>query len=81
MNTNQLCADADETMREVRAEALTFTDALRIREESAQLEIALPRIVTEQRGAGRAVTAIARDLDVTESYVHRLIRQYRKTQQ
>ncbi|MGW2130441.1 hypothetical protein [Streptomyces coelicoflavus] len=77
----QTLADSDELLREIRADDLTFADALRIREEAATLELALPRIVTEQRDAGRAVTTIARELDVTESYVHRLIREHRKRQQ
>jgi hypothetical protein len=67
-------------MREVKAADLTFADAVRIREQAALLEIALPRLVTEQRDGGRAVKDVARDLDLTESYVHRLIRQYRAAQ-
>ncbi|MFF0894725.1 hypothetical protein [Streptomyces sp. NPDC003278] len=72
---------SNQPTRDEQARALTFADALRIRAEAALLDAALPRIVTEQRDAGRPVTAIARDLDVTESYVHRIIRQYRSAQQ
>ncbi|MEV5086862.1 hypothetical protein AB0N18_02745 [Streptomyces griseoincarnatus] len=73
----QADAEAAATMREVRAEGLTFADAVRIREDAAVLDIAMPRILAEQRDAGRSVKDMARALDVTESYVHRLIRQHR----
>ncbi|MGW3711361.1 hypothetical protein ACWDN6_14585 [Streptomyces albogriseolus] len=66
--------------REVKADGLTFADAVRIREAAAVLDIAMPRILAEQRAAGRSVKDMARVLDVTESYVHRLIRQHRATQ-
>ncbi|MEU1082325.1 hypothetical protein ABZ368_19250 [Streptomyces sp. NPDC005908] len=74
----QADAEAAATMREVRAEGLTFADAVRIREAAAVLEIALPRILTYERDVeDRSVKDMARALDVTESYVHRLIRQHR----
>ncbi|MEU8805041.1 hypothetical protein [Streptomyces anthocyanicus] len=76
----QTIADADETLREDQAEELTYDDALRIREQAALLELALPRILAERKEAGRTVVSLARELDLTESYVHRLIRQHRKAQ-
>lgn len=72
--------NAAETLRQMKADRLTFADAVRIREDAATLDAALPRILAEQRAAGRPVTALARALDVTESYVHRLIRQHRTAQ-
>ncbi|MGA5084078.1 hypothetical protein [Streptomyces pseudogriseolus] len=77
----QADAEAAATMREVRAEGLTFADAVRIREDAAVLDIAMPRILAEQRDAGRSVKDMARALDVTESYVHRLIRQHRAAEE
>src|SRR5690606_17323854 len=71
--------EATQTMREVKAEGLTFKDAVVIREMAATLDIALPRIVTRERDAGRSVADMARALDLTESYIHRLIRQHRAT--
>jgi predicted transcriptional regulator len=57
-------------------EPLTYEDAARIRREVKQLEQELPRIIVEAR-EGRSAAEIARELLLTESYVHRILREQR----
>lgn len=77
--------DRDETEQpdpvDAAAERLTFADAVRIRREAPIAERALPRLLTEGRDTGRRVATMAAELDITESYAHRLIREYRAAQQ
>lgn len=44
-----------------------------------QTEAALPALIVEARTAGQSVADIAHELDVTESYVYRVLREQRAT--
>jgi hypothetical protein len=56
--------------------ALTYDDAVRIRREADALAEQLPAIVRAERNTGRSITHIAADLDYTESYLYRILREH-----
>ncbi|MFB7899969.1 hypothetical protein ACFC1B_27000 [Streptomyces xiamenensis] len=55
---------------------LSYDDAARIRRDTKRLEPQLARIIIEARTT-RSAAQIARELLLTESYVHRVIRENR----